>query len=136
VSITFDVVHTSTFGYAPPTGLSPLPSYQNIVTLSTTGPMPLFSTSNQTNYIGGPCTLTYNPYIENQEVKIYKQTRTMTSGQVITGTITNNILNNPTGNCEFANGSYNVQITNITTNGCTCCTTFLALTPQQNLPVA
>jgi hypothetical protein len=98
--------------------------------------MPLFSTSNQTNYIGGPCTLTYNPYIENQEVKIYKQTRTMTSGQVITGTITNNILNNPTGNCEFANGSYNVQITNITTNGCTCCTTFLALTPQQNLPVA
>lgn len=136
VSITFDIVHTSTFGYAPPTGLSPLPTYQNIVTLSTTGPIPLFSTSNQTNYIGGPCTLTYNPYIENQEVKIYKQTRTMTSGQVITGTITNNIINNPTGNCEFANGSYNVQITNITTNGCTCCTTFLALTPQQNLAVS
>ena len=136
VTITFDVVHTSTFTYAPSTGLSPLPTYQNIVTLSTTGAMPLFGANNQTNNLAGPCTSTYNPYIQNQQVRIYKQTRTMSSGQVITGTISNLILNNPTGPCQFANGTYNVQINNITMNGCTCCGAVLALTPQQNLPVA
>jgi hypothetical protein len=135
VSVTFDIVHTSTLQYAPHT-LTPLPSYQNTVTLSTTGPMPIFSTSLQNTNLGGACTSTYNPYIQNQELRIYKQTRTMTSGQVITGTVTNNVLFPPTGNCKFANGSYTVQITNLTTNGCTCCAAFVTLTPQQNLPVA
>ena len=60
----------------------------------------------------------------------------MTSGQVITGTITNNVVNPYTGNCQSSVGTYNVQITNISTNGCTCCSAFVALTPQQNLPVS
>jgi len=135
VSITFDLVHTSTFLFSP-SYITPTPSYQNIVTLSTIGPMSLYSLNFANNYLSGPCQAVYNPLYEDQEYKVYKNTITMTSGQVITGTITNNVINPYTGNCQSSTGSYTVQITNLTTNGCTCCTTFVGLTPQQNLPVA
>ena len=135
VSITFDLVHTSTFNFSP-NSIAPNPSYQNIVTLSTIGPMTLFN-SQVGNFFGsGPCTAVYNPLIGNFDNRIYKNTITMTSGQVITGTITNNVVNPYTGNCQSSVGTYNVQITNISTNGCTCCSAFVALTPQQNLPVS
>ena len=135
VSITFDLVHTSTFNFSPNI-IAPNPTYQNIVTLSTIGPMTLFS-QTYANYFGsGPCTAVYNPLVGNSQNKVYKNTITMTSGQVITGTITNNILNPYTGNCQSSVGNYNVQITNVSTNGCTCCSAFVTLTPQQNLPVA
>ena len=134
VSITFDLVHTSTFNFSPNI-IAPNPTYQNIVTLSTIGPMTLFSQTYANYFVSGPCTAIYNPLVGNSQNKIYKNTITMTSGQVITGTITNNILNPYTGNCQSSIGNYNVQITNISTNGCTCCTSFVTLTPQQNLPV-
>jgi hypothetical protein len=98
--------------------------------------MSIYALNYATNYLSGPCIAVYNPLSENQEYKVYKNTITMTSGQVITGTITNNVINPFTGNCQSSTGSYTVQITNLTTNGCTCCTTLVALTPQQNLPVA
>ena len=135
VSITFDLVHTSTFNFSP-VNITPVPSYQNIVTLSTIGPMTLFNQTNANFFVSGPCTAVYNPLIGNSQNKVYKNTITMTSGQVITGTITNNVVNPYTGNCQSSVGTYNVQITNISTNGCTCCTTFVTLTPQQNLPVS
>jgi hypothetical protein len=135
VSLTFDLVHTSTFLYSP-SYITPTPSYQNIVTLSTIGPMSIYALNFANNFLTGPCQAVYNPLYEDQEYKVYKNTITMTSGQVITGTITNNVINPYTGNCQSSVGSYNVQITNLTANGCTCCAAFVTLTPQQNLPVA
>lgn len=135
VSMTFDLVHNSVLNYYP-NSVSPIPSYQNVVTLNTVGPMTLFSQNNSFTFLSGPCTQVYNPLIQNQIYKIYKNTITMTSGQVITGTITNSVLNNLVGNCKSSVGSYNIQVTNISMNGCTCCGGLLVNTPQQNLPVS
>jgi hypothetical protein len=133
VSITFDLVHTGTFNYSP-NNITPTPTYQNIVTLSTVGPMTLFSQTNAIYFLSGPCTATYNPLIGNSQNKVYKNTLTMTSGQVITGTITNSVLNPFTGACQSSVGTYNVQISNISINGCTCCNAFVGISPpQQNL---
>lgn len=136
VSITFDLVHTSTFNFSPNT-IAPNPSYQNIVTLSTIGPMTLLNQTYANYFLSGPCTATYNPLVGNSQNKVYKNTLTMTSGQVITGTITNTVLNPYTGACQSSVGTYNVQISNITANGCTCCNAFVGISPpQQNLPVS
>lgn len=136
VSITFDLVHTSTFNYSP-NNITPTPVYQNIVTLSTVGPMTLINQTNAIYFLSGPCTVTYNPLIGNSQNKVYKNTLTMTSGQVITGTITNSVLNPFSLDCQSSVGTYNVQISNITANGCTCCGALLTLSPpQQNLPVS
>ena len=45
----------------------------------------------------------------------------MTSNQVITGSITNSISNDPTGACQDAVGYYQLLITNNGLNNCDCC---------------
>lgn len=120
VTITFDLVHSSTFSYYPTT-LSPLPTYNNITTITGIGPMTLSSTNSNTYPLGGPCTADGAINV-NQQTKTYQNTITMTSNQVITGSITNTISNDPTGPCQDAAGYYQLLITGNGLNNCDCCT--------------
>jgi hypothetical protein len=119
VTLTFDLVHSSTFNYYPTT-LSPLPTYNNITTITGTGPMTLSSTSLNTYPLGGPCTAD-SPITVTQQNNIYTNTITMGSNQTVSGTITNGVINNPTGPCELAAGYYQLTITNNSINNCGCC---------------
>jgi hypothetical protein len=119
VTVTFDLVQSSTFNYYPTT-LSPLPTYNNITTITGTGPMTLSSTSLNTYPLGGPCTAD-NPITVTQQNNIYTNTITMGSNQTVSGTITNSVINNPTGSCELAAGYYQLTITNNSINNCGCC---------------
>ena len=119
VTVTFDLVQSSTFNYYPTT-LSPLPTYNNITTITGTGPMTLSSTSLNTYPLGGPCTAD-NPITVTQQNNIYTNTITMGSNQTVSGTITNSVINNPTGPCELAAGYYQLTITNNSINNCGCC---------------
>lgn len=119
VTITFDLVHSSNFNYYP-AKLLPLPTYNNIATITGVGPLPLTNTNSNTYGLGGPCTSS-GPITVTQQNKIYTNTLTMGSKQTISGTITNNIVNNPTGSCKMANGYYQLSITNGVINNCTCC---------------
>jgi hypothetical protein len=119
VTVTFDLVQSSTFNYYPIT-LSPLPTYNNITTITGTGPMTLSSTSLNTYPLGGPCT-SDSPITVTQQNNIYTNTITMGSNQTVSGTITNSVINNPTGSCELAVGYYQLTITNNLINNCDCC---------------
>ncbi len=120
VTITFDLVQSSNFTYYP-TSLSPLPTYDNIATITSVGPLSLSNTSFNTIPFGGPCTI-YGPINITQQTNIYSSTITMGSNETINGTITNNIINNPSGSCEDATGYYTLLITNNSINNCDCCT--------------
>jgi hypothetical protein len=119
VTVTFDLVHSSIFSYYPST-LSPLPTYDNITTITGTGPMTLSSTSLNTYPLGGPCT-SDGAITVTQQNNIYTNTITMGSNQTISGTITNSVINSPTGACELADGYYQLTITNNNLNNCSCC---------------
>ena len=119
VTVTFDLVHSSIFSYYPTT-LSPLPTYNNITTITGTGPMTLSNTSFNTYPLGGPCT-SDGAITVTQQNNTYMNTITMGSNQTVSGTITNSVINNPTGPCEFAAGYYQLTITNNSINNCSCC---------------
>jgi hypothetical protein len=119
VTVTFDLVHSSVFNYYPST-LAPLPTYNNITTITGTGPMTLSTTSSNTYPLGGPCT-TDGPVTVTQQNNIYTNTITMGSNQTVSGSTTNSVVNNPTGSCELATGYYQLTITNNTINNCGCC---------------
>jgi len=119
-SITFDVVHTNVFNYYPNT-VTPIPSYNNIATITGIGPLSLYNTITSFSNIGGPCAQVYSPLIQNQINTAYFSTITLTSGQSINGTVTNQIINTPTANCSNAAGSYQIQLTNVQINNCVCC---------------
>jgi len=120
VTVTFDLVQSSNFTYYPAT-LSPLPTYNNIATITGVGPLNLSNTSSNTIPFGGACS-TGGSLIVTQQNKIYTSTLTMGSNETINGTITNNIVNNPNGSCEDASGYYTLLITNNSINNCACCT--------------
>lgn len=120
VTITFDLVHSSNFNYYPST-LSPLPTYNNITTITGIGAMTLTNTTPNTYPLAGPCTAG-GPITVTQQSKIYTNTITITSNQTITGSITNTISNNPTGSCQLAVGYYQLSIMNGLMNNCSCCT--------------
>ena len=119
VTVTFDLVHSSMFNYYPST-LSPLPTYNNITTITGTGPMTLSSTSFNSYPYGGPCTIS-GPITVTQQNKIYTNTITMGSNQTISGTITNSVSNSPTGSCQSAQGYFTLTITSNSINNCSCC---------------
>lgn len=123
VSITFDVVHVSTFTYYPNTlSSSPTPpSYNNIATITGVGPLSLYSTYTSFTNIGGPCALVYVPLLQNQILNTYYSTITLFSNQSISGSVTDQIVNQPTGNCQNANGVYSIQLANVKINNCDCC---------------
>lgn len=123
VTISFQVVHTNVFNYSPNSlQLSPTPpSYNNIATIIGIGPLALYQTISSFSNIGGPCTSVFTPLIQNQFNSAYFANVTLSSSQTINGTVTNTIVNPPTGDCETASGSYNIQIINIQMNNCYCC---------------
>ena len=119
VTITFDLVHSSTFSYYPTT-LSPLPTYNNITTITGIGTMTLLNTNSNTYALGGPCTAGGAINV-TQQTRTFQNTITMTSNQIINGSITNSVINNPTGPCESASGYYQLLITNNVIENCDCC---------------
>lgn len=120
VSITFDLVHVSTFTYYP-NNLSPIPQYNNIATIIGIGNMSFYNQITSFTYLTGPCTQITNPIIKNQILNVYTNTINLTSNQSISGYVSNNIIDAPIGNCENATGSYQLQITNLKINNCPCC---------------
>jgi hypothetical protein len=120
VTVTFDLVQSSNFTYYPST-LSPLPTYNNITTVTGVGPLTLSNTSSSTIPLGGACS-TGGSLIVTQQNKIYTSTLTMGSNQTINGTITNSVSNSPAGSCASATGYYILSITNNSINNCACCT--------------
>jgi hypothetical protein len=120
VSISFDLVHSSIFNYYPNT-ITPIPSYNNFATITGVGPLSLYNTLTSTSNISGPCTQVYSPLINNQIINVYYSAVTLTSGQIINGTVTNQITNFIVGNCKSASGTYQIQLANTKINNCNCC---------------
>jgi hypothetical protein len=55
----------------------------------------------------------------------------------VTGTVTNSIINDPTGKCKDALGYYDVYISSVVLNGCKCCVVALVnpvLNPAPQFP--
>jgi hypothetical protein len=123
VTISLNLIMTSTFSYYPST-LSPVPTYNNITTINGTTPMTLVNTTSGTVPLSGPCTADF-PITVVQTSKTYSNTLTFSSGQVITGSTTSSIINNPTGSCEKALGSYNLFMSNPVVSNCNCCQVIL-----------
>jgi hypothetical protein len=86
--------------------------------------MPLTNTNSNTYPLGGPCSAG-GAITVTQQTKTYQSTITMTSNQVITGSVSNTISNNPTGPCQDTAGYYQLLITNNGINNfanqCDCC---------------
>lgn len=127
-TITFNLIQNSLFNYYP-SNLPIPPSYNNVTTVVGYSSLVLTNTTSNTFQYSGPCegdiTVTQ---LNNQ----YSTTLTIGGNQTITGSITNNISNNPTRKCSAANGSYNLTITNGVINNCGCCTLNLTnTTPPQ-----
>ena len=123
VTISLNLIMTSTFSYYPST-LSPVPTYNNITTINGTTPMTLVNTTSGTVPLSGPCTADF-PITVVQTSQTYSNTLTFSSGQVITGSTTSSIINNPTGSCEKALGSYNLFMSNPVVSNCNCCQVIL-----------
>jgi hypothetical protein len=118
-TITLDVVMSSTFNYFPQS-LSPIPTYNNFTTINGVGLMTNTNTTANTYPLGGPCSVP-GPVNVTQIGNTYLNTLTLTSGQVVTGSITNNVINPPVSPCSNAVGYYQLSITNATINNCECC---------------
>jgi hypothetical protein len=110
---------SSIFNYYPQS-LSPIPSYNNFTTISGVGLMTNTNTTVNTYALGGPCSVP-GPLNNTQISKTYLNTLTLTSGQVVTGSTTNSIINFPAFECSNAVGYYQLSITNAIINNCQCC---------------
>jgi hypothetical protein len=135
VTITLNLGLSSWFNYYPTT-LSPVPIYNNIATIDGTYQMTLATTYTNLLPLTGPCTST-GPANYFQINNNYSNTITLTSNQVVTGTVTNSIINDPTGKCKDALGYYDVYISSVVLNGCKCCVVALVnpvLNPAPQFP--
>ena len=120
VTISFDLFHTSNLVYYPNT-MTPIPSYNNFATITGVGPLLFYSTLTGTQNIPGPCTQVNSPSIQNQIYNTYYSAVTLTSGQIIYGTVTDQIIGFIAGNCKYASGTYQIQAANPQINNCDCC---------------
>jgi hypothetical protein len=120
VSISFDLVHTSNLFYYPNT-MTPIPSYNNFATITGVGPLLFYSTLTGTQNIPGPCTQVNSPSIQNQIYNTYYSAVTLTSGQIIYGTVTDQITNFIAGYCKSVSGTYVIQAGNPQIKNCDCC---------------
>ena len=123
VTISVDLVMSSWLSYYPLT-LSPVPIYNNITTIAGSYQMTLVNTNTNLVSLTGPCTIP-GPVGVFQQSKTYKNTITLTSNQVVTGSTTSNIINAPTGKCKSAGAYYQLSITNSVINNCQCCSVVL-----------
>ena len=120
VTISVDIVFLSLFTYYP-LNLLPVPNYNNITTIGGAYTMTLSNITTNVIPLTGPCT-SDGVLSEIQIQRTYTNTITLSSNQTITGSTTNSIINDPTGNCEEAIGYYSISITNGIVNECSCCT--------------
>ncbi len=118
-TLSVDVVMSSTFNYFPQT-LSPIPTFNNFTTINGVGLMNNTNTTVNVYALGGGCSVP-GPFNNTQISKTYLNTLTLTSGQVVTGSTTNSVINPPTGSCKGASGYYQLYITNAIVNNCQCC---------------
>jgi hypothetical protein len=130
--LSFYLNNNSNLQYYPNT-LSPVPSYNNVVTINGFGPMTLVSTNNSQNVLSIPCSVT--PITQLQQSKSYSNNLTLTYGQTITGSFTNLLLNAPLSDCSLAQKNYQLYITNAKINNCKCCTVTIKNPPISALPV-
>jgi len=118
-TLTVDVVMSSVFNYYPQS-LSPIPTYNNFTTINGVGLMTNTNTTANTYPLGGPCSVP-GPVNNTQISNTYLNTLTLTSGQVVTGSTTNSIINAPVTSCSNALGYYTLSIANAMINNCQCC---------------
>lgn len=123
VTISVDLVMSSWLSYYPLT-LSPVPIYNNITTIAGSYQMTLVTTNTNLVSLTGPCTIP-GPVGVFQQNKTYKNTITLTSNQVVTGSTTSSIINDPTGKCKDAAASYQLSMTNPVITNCQCCSVVL-----------
>lgn len=133
VNMSVDLVMLSLFTYYP-IGITPTPSYNNVTTIQGITPMTLSNIVTNTITINNPCNSNI-PFNLNaiQQQKTFINTLTFTSNQTITGSTTNIIVNNPSGNCINAVSYYNLSIVSPKINGCDCCELNL-VNPVQPIP--
>jgi len=133
-TVTFDFNHISTFSYYPAT-LSPTPIYNNFVTIP--GGLSQITNQNTQNAISPLCftPTPLNPQLlQVTQLKEYKNTFTISSGQIITGSVTDNILNTPGGYCENTNANFQIYLSNAIINECSCCV-LQVINPPSKLPI-
>ena len=87
--------------------------------------MTLLTTNTNLVSLTGPCT-SLGPVAVFQQHKTYKNTLTFSSGQIITGSTTNLIINDPLGKCKDAAAYYELTMTNSRINNCQCCSVILS----------
>jgi hypothetical protein len=131
-TLMFDLNNNSNLQYYPNT-LSPVPSYNNVVTINGFGPMTLVSTNNSQNILSLPCSVT--PITQLQQVKSYSNQITLSYGQTITGSFTNSLVNSSSGDCVLVQKSYQLFITNAKINNCICCSVIIKNPPLDSLVV-
>ena len=127
-TITFDFNNVNNFSYFPST-ISPQPQYDNVVTVNGFGVLPqTLSTTTQT-----PLSLSCSPtpVIQNNIHKEFKNTFTLSYNQTITGSFTNNSINQPSGPCVGSNKNYQLFLTNAKVNNCKCCNVKLNNPPAE-----
>ena len=125
-TVSFDLNNTSNFSYyqnpLPPPGI--LPTYNNIVTLTnpTLGALPLVSTTNSTSPVINTPLCGPLPQVQYNTIKQYSTPLTITNGQTITGTFTDQVNQSTTPTlCKVANGSFSITVTNQKVVHCECC---------------
>lgn len=129
-TLTFDLNNNSNLQYYPNT-LSPVPSYNNVVTINGFGPMTLISTNNSQNVLSLPCSVT--PLTQSQQVKAYSNQLTLSYGQTITGSFTDSLVNSSSGDCVLVQKNYQLFITNAKINNCKCCNVIIKNPPLSSL---
>jgi hypothetical protein len=127
-TITFDFNNVNNFSYYPST-ISPQPQYDNTVTVNGFGVLPqILSTTTQTP-LSLPCSQI--PVIQDNIHKEFKNTFTLSYNQTITGSFTNNLVNQPSGPCVGSNKNYQLFLTNAKVNNCKCCKTQIKNPPAE-----
>lgn len=141
-TIQFKLTQVSSLIYYPePTTLIPVqptPSYNNVVTFTSPiglGGMTLVTTQTQnTDFTTPGCNGGITQGIT--QTKAYTKTLTISGGQTISGTITDQIINPIPSNikCGDTQGSYTLQISNARTLTCSCCPVTVINTPTSVNP--
>ena len=136
-TVSFDVNNTSNFSYYQDT-LTPmnvLPSYNNIVTVTNpaVGNLQIINTNNNTNPVTNVPLCGNVPLTQYNTTKQYSKSLTISNGETITGTFTDQIIQStlPT-TCKVANGSFAITITNAKILECECCNVRLVTQTENN----
>jgi hypothetical protein len=131
-TITFTLAQTSLLSYYP-FNLSPEPIYTNDITFNDgLGTMDYDSTTLNQNVLSLNCS--NSPVTENQKSINYTKQLTISSGQIISGLYTDNLVFEPNGNCESASKLFKLYLLNdYKLSNCSCCDVKIINPPQVSL---